>query len=127
MQWLFPSPALRKGCRSGKFRKLMHSVKALARRRENGKQRRKWCRSLSRLEFACSEISLPRTQNHCLWARNDGYRSGNRRLKGRLLARNLYLEHQPLSDELLTNLDQVPRSRSNRSRQFSRDLTQTLH
>src|SRR6266496_6150682 len=33
----------------------------------NGKQRRKRHCSLSRLEFACAEISLRRTQNHCLW------------------------------------------------------------
>ena len=63
--------------------------------------------------------------------------------KGRLLARNLYLEQQPLADELLTNLDQVPEadpivvvSFQNRKvaqdfrrgyLRVCRDLTQTLH
>src|SRR5439155_25812501 len=53
-----------------------------------------------------------KTQMALLWARNDGYRSGNRRLKGRLLARNLYLEHQPLSDRVAHESRSSPQARA---------------
>jgi Putative cyclase len=95
-------------------------VKALARRGENGKQRRKWRRSLPGLEFAGAKISLRRTQNHRVRARNDGYRSGNRRLKGRLLAGNLYLEHEPLSDRVAHQSRSSSRIRRNRCGHFSK-------
>ena len=73
-------------------------VETLARCGENGKQRREWRCLLSGLEPARLKISLPGPSDHRVRARDDGYRSWNRHYKGRLLARNLPVEYEPLSD-----------------------------
>ncbi len=74
----------------------------------NGKQRRKRHCSLSRLEFACAEISLRRTQNHCLWHEATDIDPGIAASKGDYSLETYILSTNHYQIELLTNLDQVP-------------------
>src|SRR4029077_7494790 len=75
-------------------------VETLAGRGKNGEQRCQRHGPLSRLEPAGAENSVRGSENHSIRARDHGYGSRNRHNQGRLFARNLHSEHEPLPDRV---------------------------
>src|SRR5260370_40887949 len=75
-------------------------MQKLAGRGKNREQRCKRHGPLSWLEPAGAGISLPGSENRSIRARHHGYRSRACHDEGRLFARNLHSEHEPLPDRV---------------------------
>src|SRR5437870_8937136 len=95
-------------------------VETLAGRGKNGEQRCKRHGPLSRLEPAGAEIFVRGSKNHTIRAREDGYRPRDRHNQGRLFARNLHSEHEPLPDRVADKPRSGAGIRSAGGREFSK-------